>query len=72
MLIFTNKKFNSYELKVSPPNQDLTYSWPRSRSGGEIFSHMNAFSRLGEIIFFYEASAKKYYVINLYTVIIVL
>ena len=33
---------------------------------------MNAFSRLSEIIFSYEAGAKKYYVIILYTVIIVL
>ena len=44
------RKCNPYELKVSPPNRDLAYTWPRSRSGGEIFSDMNAFSPLGEII----------------------
>ena len=67
MVIFTNKDFNSYELKVSPPNRDLVYSRPRSRSGREILSHMNAFSRQSEIIFSREADTKKYSVIILYT-----
>ena len=44
------RKCNPYELKVSPPNRDLAYTWPRSRSGGEILSDMNVFSRLGEIV----------------------
>ena len=53
------KKFNSYEQKVCPPNRDFTYSWPRSQSRGGMFSNINSFSRLSKIIFFYKASAKK-------------
>ena len=53
------KKFNSYEQKVCPPNRDFTYSWPRSQSGGGMFSNINSFSPLSKIIFFYKASAKK-------------
>ena len=42
-----------------PANRDLPYSWPRSRPGGEIFSHMNAFTSLSEIIFFLRDRCKK-------------
>ena len=72
MINFTNKNFSLYELKVSTLNRDLAYCLPRSRSDGEIFSQINAISRLSETIFSYEADAKMYYVIVLYTVIIIL
>ena len=55
------KKFSSYDLKVSPPNRDLAYSWPRSRSGGEIF---RTWTR-GNNIFFpgkWESNRKTIYI----------
>ena len=60
------KKFNSFEMKFSPPNRDLAYSWPRAGSGGEVFSRMNAFSLLSEIS--YETGSKNYSIIILYTI----
>ena len=42
-------------MKVSPTNRDLAYIRLRFQSGEEMFSHMNEFSRLTEIVFTYEA-----------------
>ena len=53
-----NRKLFSYEQPLNN-NIILSKGWTRSCSGGEIFSHMNSFSRLSEIIFSYEAGAKK-------------
>ena len=50
MLIIANQEmFNSYEMKVSLPRQDIFYNRQRYRSGEQIFSHVNAFSQMSEI-----------------------
>ena len=71
-LVRFTKEIRNGKLNFLCSKRDLAYCWLRSISSGEIFSHMNAFSWLREIIFSYEPGAKKYYIIILYTIIMIL